>query len=130
MQTTGGVPFVGPNAGVIITDSYAADFGVGVWSINTPLDFEAFTSTPGGVEVFVEGTGWVLADETDYDPETPDVFYALWSAVDLAGRPWRLTSPVSGWTAGGNVLAPSTGTFGSPPPGARAIAEPVRKMAP
>lgn len=97
-----------------------SDYGVGIWTVDPTLDFAAFTEVTGGVEVYVDGTGWVECDTTDYDPETPGIFYALWSATDLTGRVWRFKDPVTSWTCGGLQLLPTTGVFTSPPPGAMA----------
>jgi hypothetical protein len=112
--------FVEPNSADTIlsaVDVPGLGFALADFGLSDPVDFSELTEVAGGVEVQYEGD-WIAADFTSYDPEIPLSIAAGWFEIpDLIGLPWRLTAPVTGWTAGGRPLLPASGVFTTAPLG-------------
>ena len=110
--------FVGHSGpAVTITDAFSMDTSsaTAIFVVPGHLDFSVITDSEVGVQIFAGGV-WVDSLVVVYDPEAPSLFYAAFdSPGDLTGLPWRLVSPVTGWTSdNGKALYPSSGTLGAP----------------
>lgn len=118
--TPTGFVFVEPSGNVVtITDSFPLDSesGVGIFDVPAGIDLGSYTEGTVGVQVEDDGT-WYDSTLVALDPENPTQFYCVMDTLtDLAGKNWRLISPVTTWTAGGNPLYPTFGTFGPVPAG-------------
>ena len=91
----------------------------------SPLDLAEYTEVSGGIEVYVDGTGWVICRTVYYDPDDPLYIVADWSVIyPQPGQVWRLRPPVSSWTSSGNELLPDLGVLRTEPEGEGA--RPVR----
>jgi hypothetical protein len=66
-----------------------------------------------GIEINF-GTGWIPADVLYYYGDAPSDCYADgFGEEDPVGKPWRLTSPASSWTIGGQPIYPQSGIVGT-----------------
>lgn len=85
--------------------------GAAIFELAADLDLGEYTEIEGGVEVFTGGS-WLPANLVVYDPESPGIFVAAWDPLSTTvGLPWRIVSPVTGWTVDGQPLSPASGTI-------------------
>lgn len=123
MPTCSAIPFVQPRPLVqnisILSDGTPQPYV----SLTGPVDGGLPASVPNpGIEIDF-GSGWVPASVLFYFSQYPEDSYADgFGEADPVGKPWRLTSPASTWTIGGQPLNPQSGTVGVYGPAAK-IAE-------